>query len=476
MSLLKILLTNFCIYDCQYCVNRISSDIAARALHASRKSCELTLDFYRRNYIEGLFLSSGVIQSARLHDGAAGRGRAAAARGPRLRRLHPPEGRAGRRRSCWRAAGRYADRLSANIELPTQADLRRGSRRRRRTTQIERAMSAAARRHRRRRTREARARARRRAFAPAGQSTQMIVGATTSTDGAILDDGVALYDAAEASPRLLLRLQPDSRRPMRCCRQAARRSCASTGFTRRTGCCASTASRVDELTTTRRAEPRPATSIPKLAWALRHRRSFPVDLNTRRAKMLLRMPGLGQRSVERILRARRLAQRLSLKRSANPACQADAGAGRSSSRLTGGPSHAAAADPPRASLKQPLLWAHVAVSVPDRRRIRRLAASRRARCSLAMFRRRRSTGSTPRIAATGCSADCLQSTAAAMTVAAGVAHGAAAISRRARGLRRITAIHGAGRSCIGWRYRLTHGERELLANDARPRRHRDRRR
>ena len=97
ISLLKILLTNACNYDCLYCVNRASSNVP-RARFTVDEVVKLTLDFYRRNYIEGLFLSSGIIRSAELHDGAGGPRRADAARGASIPRLHPPEDHPGCRR------------------------------------------------------------------------------------------------------------------------------------------------------------------------------------------------------------------------------------------------------------------------------------------------------------------------------------------------------------------------------------------
>src|SRR6478735_2489515 len=122
VSLLKILLTNYCIYDCQYCVNRLTSD-TPRARFSTEEVVQLTLEFYKRNYIEGLFLSSGVIQSAdytmeQLIEVAR-----------RLREVHFYNGYIhlkavpGASEELMERAGRYADRLSANVELPTQADL-----------------------------------------------------------------------------------------------------------------------------------------------------------------------------------------------------------------------------------------------------------------------------------------------------------------------------------------------------------------
>src|SRR5262245_9871736 len=133
VSLLKILLTNFCIFDCQYCVNRVSSDVP-RARFSVQDVVDLTLDFYRRNYIEGLFLSSGIIQSAdytteQLVEVAR-----------RLRVDHTFGGYIhlkiipGAAASLIAAAGVHADRVSVNIELPVQADLDRLAPDKRRTS------------------------------------------------------------------------------------------------------------------------------------------------------------------------------------------------------------------------------------------------------------------------------------------------------------------------------------------------------
>src|SRR3954464_13914701 len=175
VSLLKILLTNFCVYDCLYCINRISSDVP-RARFTVEEVVRLTLDFYRRNYIEGLFLSSGIIRNPdyTMEQGVA------VARTLRIDHhfrgyIHLktiPEASAG----LIEEAGRWADRISINIELPTVASLAElapeknlprtrmamGSIKQR----IEDAKSA------RHESPHAPA------FAPAGQSTQMIVGAT----------------------------------------------------------------------------------------------------------------------------------------------------------------------------------------------------------------------------------------------------------------------------------------------------------
>jgi putative DNA modification/repair radical SAM protein len=197
VSLLKLLLTNICIYDCQYCINRISSDVE-RARFSPEEVVELTLEFYRRNYIEGLFLSSGVLKSpdytmellvrvARL-----------------LREEHLFGGYIhlkavpGAAPELLHEAGRYADRLSANIELASDSDLARLAPDKNHAS-VERVMQTVANGILEATDQRARARAGgaaidaarapvtedgslivrpERAFAPAGQSTQIIVGAT----------------------------------------------------------------------------------------------------------------------------------------------------------------------------------------------------------------------------------------------------------------------------------------------------------
>jgi putative DNA modification/repair radical SAM protein len=192
VSLLKILLTNFCIYDCQYCVNRVSSDVA-RARFTPQEVVDLTLEFYRGNYIEGLFLSSGIIQSPdytteQLVE-VARRLRLEYAFGGYIHLKLIP----GASPELVAAAGLYADRVSANIELPTQVDLNRLAPEKTHESiegtmaVVKAAVDESA--HDRRTMRNARS------FAPAGQTTQMIVGATDSTDSQILATASRLYEA-----------------------------------------------------------------------------------------------------------------------------------------------------------------------------------------------------------------------------------------------------------------------------------------
>ena len=326
ISLLKILLTNFCTYDCLYCVNRVSSNVA-RARFTVDEVVNLTLDFYRRNCIEGLFLSSGIIQSpdytmeqvvevARV-----------------LRQEHDFRGYIHLKTipdaspELLASAGRYADRLSINIELPTQASLQalapekngpaiRGSMARLRL-HIDDARGAARDQNRSgiislpQSRRAGRAAAPR--FAPGGQSTQMIVGADATDDRTILAASASLYSTyrmrrvyysafspiPDASPGLPLK-QPPLIREHRL--YQADWLIRFYGFSH------------DEIVTSDQGHHKGddtdgmlALDIdPKLAWALAHRGQFPIDLNRAPREMLLRVPGLGVKAVMRILQARRV--------------------------------------------------------------------------------------------------------------------------------------------------------------------------
>ncbi len=301
VSLLKILLTNYCIYDCQYCVNRVTSDVP-RAKFTPAEVVWLTLEFYKRNYIEGLFLSSGIIQSP----DATMEQLIEVAR--QLRTVHFYNGYLhlkvvpGASEALIALAGRYADRLSANIELPTDLDLKTLAPEKK-LIEIDRTMNEI-------RSRVDQAKAERREsrkaprFAPAGQSTQMIVGATASSDAAILETASTLYSKQRLRRVYYSAYSPipksDSRLPAQSPPLVREHRLYQAdwlvrfyGFNSK------------ELTTP--AEPNLDLKIdPKLAWALRHRDFFPVDINKASRSALLRIPGIGARNVDRIVRIRRL--------------------------------------------------------------------------------------------------------------------------------------------------------------------------
>ena len=302
ISLLKILLTNHCVFDCHYCINRKSSNVR-RARFTPQEVVDLTLNFYKRNYIEGLFLSSGIVKSSnhtmeQLVEVAR-----------ILREEHDfrgyihlktiPEADA----ELLAQAGLYADRVSINVELPTVAGLSRlapdksakqiagamGDLR----SAIDEAKDAGKRfRHAPR-------------FAPAGQSTQMIVGADAANDADIMGRASTLYQGfqlrrvyysafspiPDASAVLPLKRPPLIRE---------HRLYQSDWMVRFYGFAPD-----EVMQATDEAGMLPLDIDPKLAWALKFRDRFPIDVNRAPREALLRVPGLGTHAIDAVLAARR---------------------------------------------------------------------------------------------------------------------------------------------------------------------------
>jgi putative DNA modification/repair radical SAM protein len=297
ISLLKVLLTNACAFDCLYCVNRSSSNVP-RARFAVEEVVALTLDFYRRNYVEGLFLSSGIIRSPDYTMEQVVR----VARSLRLDHhfrgyIHLktiPDASD----ELLAEAGRYADRLSINIELPSDDGLKSLAPEKDGRA-IRRSMGRL-----RSRIDEAQAEPRGGSFAPAGQSTQMIVGADGTDDRTILATSANLYGAyrlkriyySAFSPipdasRLLPPAAPPLLREHRL--YQADWLMRFYGF--------------DAAEILDGGDGHLALDMdPKLAWALRHRERFPLDVNRADREELLRVPGLGKRAVDRLIAARRI--------------------------------------------------------------------------------------------------------------------------------------------------------------------------
>jgi putative DNA modification/repair radical SAM protein len=316
ISLLKILLTNFCQYDCLYCVNRVTSNVP-RARFSVDEVVSLTLDFYRRNCIEGLFLSSGIIRNpdytmeqvvevARV-----------------LREEHDfrgyihlktiPDASA----ELLQRAGRYADRLSINIELPTEQGLAALAPEKN-APAIKRSMARL-----RMHIDDAKAAAQEAAalpvvsmpkatprrgvpppFAPAGQSTQMIVGADAADDRAILTTSAQLYASYRLRRVYYSAFSPipdaSSSLPLAAAPLAREHRLYQADWLMRFYGFAH-----DEIVPPEKGML--ALDVdPKLAWALAHRERFPVDLNAAPRELLLRVPGLGAKTVERVLVARRM--------------------------------------------------------------------------------------------------------------------------------------------------------------------------
>jgi putative DNA modification/repair radical SAM protein len=295
VSLLKILLTNYCLFDCAYCVNRRSSNVR-RARFSTDEVVVLTLAFYKRNYIEGLFLSSGIIRSP---DHTMEEMITVARK---LRRDHGFSGyihlKTIPEASPWliEQAGLWADRLSINLELPSRASLRKFA------PEKDGQAIAAAMGQMRARIEEAKEEGKR--FSPAGQSTQVIVGADETTDEAVLSASHDLYHRfalsrvyysafspiPEASAALPVK-PPPLRRENRL--YQADWLMRYYGFS------------VDEIAAGGEAGMLDLDIDPKLAWALKHRERFPVDVNKADRELLLRVPGLGRRAVDKIIAARR---------------------------------------------------------------------------------------------------------------------------------------------------------------------------
>jgi putative DNA modification/repair radical SAM protein len=300
VSLLKILLTNFCTYDCVFCVNRVSSDIR-RARFSPEEVVNLTLDFYKRNYIEGLFLSSGIIQSP---DYTMEQLIAVA---KTLRTIHHFGGYIhlktipGCDDKLVREAGRWADRLSANIELPTQSDLVQLAPEKKAAV-IESTMGQIHA-HSQESEDERRKSSLAPKFAPAGQSTQMVVGATASTDREIITRASHLYGAYKLRRIYYTGFSPypeaDARLPLQAApRMREHRLYQADWLMRYYGFAA------EEITTATSPD-LSLTEDPKTAWAKAHPEFFPIDINAAPREALLRVPGIGYRNVERILRIRR---------------------------------------------------------------------------------------------------------------------------------------------------------------------------
>ncbi|MDE1184086.1 putative DNA modification/repair radical SAM protein [Paraburkholderia sp.] len=295
VSLLKILLTNFCLYDCQYCVNRRSSNVP-RARFTPEEVVDLTLDFYRRNYIDGLFLSSGIIQSSNYTMEQLVRVAQSLREDHQFRGyLHlktipdaDPE--------LIAQAGRYADRLSVNIELPTDSSLQQLAPEKNVRT-IKLAMGSI-----RLAQEEAQSDTNAPKFTPAGQSTQMIVGADQTDDHTILQTAQTLYGSYKLKRVYYSAFSPIPDSPSALPAQAPpllreHRLYQADFLMRGYGFSA------DELFN---GPGNLSLEIdPKLAWALAHRDRFPVDLNRAPLRMIARVPGIGMRNAERLVELRR---------------------------------------------------------------------------------------------------------------------------------------------------------------------------
>ena len=298
ISLLKIVLSNDCIYDCKYCPNRLSADVP-RATATPDEICELTIDFYKRNYIEGLFLSSAVFKNP---DYTMERLLLVVIKLRTEYRFHGYIHLKGIPKAddkLMREAARYADRMSYNIELPTEKSLKLLAPQKSKESLLLPMRELAV------RSEEFREEKRKGLikghFLPAGQTTQLIVGASPEADGQILRLSQALYRKnglkrvyyssylPVVQDKLLPEVPAGQLREHRL--YQADWLLRFYGFS------------VEEIVP--EGENLPMEYDPKCAWALRNMHLFPVEINRAPLEMLLRVPGIGSRNAYKIIEARK---------------------------------------------------------------------------------------------------------------------------------------------------------------------------
>ena len=313
ISLLKVLLTNECIYDCAYCVNRRSNEVS-RASFTPRELADLTMEFYRRNYIEGLFLSSGVLRSPDYTTELMIESLSILREDYRFRGYIHAKAIPGSSAELIDRLGHLADRLSVNLELPSRQSLallapqKNGSRILAPMRQIRDSIAedsetrGSVRRHTTYYPTKALAR-KASAFAPAGQSTQMIIGATPETDYQILGLSAALYRTYSLKRVFFSAYTPvndDQRLPAGSAVQLDREHRLYQADWLLRFYQFEVGELIDE------AHPYLETDIdPKANWALNHLDLFPVEVNTAPLEVLLRVPGIGPVGAKKILKARR---------------------------------------------------------------------------------------------------------------------------------------------------------------------------
>ena len=303
VSLLKVLMTNVCIYDCQYCVNRRSNDVP-RAMFTPRELCELTMGFYRRNYIEGLFLSSAVIRDPDYTTEHMIEALRLLREEYRFGGYIHAKALPGADPLLTRRLGLLADRLSVNIELPSSPSLALLAPDKKKESilapmrQIRDGIAVS--------KQELQLYRHAPRFAPAGQSTQMIVGASPESDRQILALTQSLYDRFQLKRVFFSAYMPVSNSPLLPAPQnfqppllREHRLYQADWLLRYYHF------RAEEILDEDQPDLDPRLD-PKCCWALRHLDFFPVEVNRADYEALLRVPGVGVWSAKRILIARRV--------------------------------------------------------------------------------------------------------------------------------------------------------------------------
>lgn len=302
VSLLKILMTNYCIYDCTYCVNRCSHD-TPRAIMSPEEIADLTIAFYRRNYIEGLFLSSGVYRSPDETTELLIQTAKILRNEKKFNGYIHMKGIPGTDASLIQELGRYVDRMSVNIELPSSQSLKLLAPQKTKETILvpmrEIKNGITERQENRRKSKKAPS------FVPAGQTTQLIIGATPDSDRTILHLSEALYHSVKLKrvyysayvPIMQGKNLPALASPPLLREHRLYQADWLLRFYQFSA---------DEILTD--AAPDFDLQLdPKTCWALRHPEVFPIEVNQASYHMLLRVPGIGVTSAKRICAARRQA-------------------------------------------------------------------------------------------------------------------------------------------------------------------------
>lgn len=302
VSLLKILMTNYCIYDCTYCVNRCSHD-TPRAIMSPEEIADLTIAFYRRNYIEGLFLSSGVYRSPDETTELLIQTAKILRNEKKFNGYIHMKGIPGTDASLIQELGRYVDRMSVNIELPSSQSLKLLAPQKTKETILvpmrEIKNGITERQENRRKSKKALS------FVPAGQTTQLIIGATPDSDRTILHLSEALYHSVKLKrvyysayvPIMQGKNLPALASPPLLREHRLYQADWLLRFYQFSA---------DEILTD--AAPDFDLQLdPKTCWALRHPAVFPIEVNRASYHMLLRVPGIGVTSAKRICAARRQA-------------------------------------------------------------------------------------------------------------------------------------------------------------------------
>lgn len=299
ISLLKILLTNYCIYDCQYCINRSSNDVE-RAAFTPLEIADLTIEFYKRNYIEGLFLSSAVIKNPDYTMELIIEAISILRYRYKFNGYIHAKAIPGASRVLVEKLGLMADRLSVNIELPSSDSLKTFAPQKTKENiitpmkQIQQSITEA--RHDMTLYRHAPS------FAPSGQSTQMIIGASPESDKTILTLSQNLYDRFKLKRVFFSAYVPLGKNPL--LPVTAPPLLREHRLYQADWLLRFYKFRAEELLS--EETPNFSTLIdPKCEWALRHMEFFPVEINTAPYEMILRIPGIGVRSAQKIVKARR---------------------------------------------------------------------------------------------------------------------------------------------------------------------------